>query len=301
MKPDGILVIDKPAGPTSHDMVNRVRRILKTRRVGHAGTLDPFATGVLVVCFGRATRLSQYLSSDDKEYVAKMFLGFETDTGDLTGKMLGEESHAGQILETQIRDVFEEFVGEIEQIPPMYAAKKVGGKKLYDLARQGIEVERRPVKLRISNLELISHTLQKEPRSVTFGVTCSSGTYIRVLAAEIGQRLGSGAHLLELRRTRSGNCRLSDAVTVDELDRYVEDGRLEDVTIDMKAALGLTEVILNDPDVAAVGYGRPVRAGAYLPGGLIAALCGPGGELVGVGEFDEACNEWRPKVVLNPA
>jgi tRNA pseudouridine55 synthase len=253
------------------------------------------------VCFGRATRLAQFLSRDEKEYVAKMYLGFATDTGDLTGRMLGVESHTGQISENQVRDVLEGFLGEIEQVPPMYAAKKVGGKRLYDLARKGIEIERRPVNIRISELELIRHTLREESRSVTFRVTCSSGTYIRVLAADIGQRLGCGAHLLELRRTRSGRCRLGDAVTVDELRTCVEDGRLEDVTIDMKAALDLTEVVLSEEDVVAVGYGRRVATVVGAPHGLMAALCRPDGELIGIGEFDEACSEWRPRVVLNPA
>ncbi len=301
MTPDGILIIDKPAGPTSHDVVDRVRRILKLRRVGHAGTLDPFATGVLVVCFGRATRLVQFLSGDDKEYVARMHLGFATDTGDLTGKMVGQAGDPAEISENRVRDVLSGFYGEIEQVPPMYAAKKIRGKKLYELARKGIEVERSPVNIRISALELISHTLSEESPTLTFRVECSSGTYIRVLAADIGQRLGCGAHLLELRRTRSGMCRLIDAVTLDQLEGLMESGNLEDATIEMKAALGLSEVLVSEGDAMAIGYGRAVKATAAAADGTLTALCRPDGELIGVGEFDEIRGEWQPRVVLCPA
>ena len=183
----------------------------------------------------------------------------------------------------------------------MYAAKKVGGKKLYELARKGIEVERNPVNIRISGLELISHTLSEGSPALTFRVECSSGTYIRVLAADIGQRLGCGAHLLELRRTRSGMCRVIDAVTLDQLEGLVESGNLEDATIEMKAALGLSEVLVSEGDAKAIGYGRAVKATAAAGGGKLGSLCGPDGELIGVGQFDEIRGEWQPRVVLFPA
>src|SRR4051812_37101999 len=152
---DGLLIIDKPEGFTSHDVVAKVRRILKTKRIGHTGTLDPFATGVLVLLIGKATRLAQFLDKDEKEYEAVIQFGYETDTGDRTGTPKTENPNSQPIGVLQLKKVLPEFVGEIKQIPPMYSAKKQGGKKLYELARQGKEVERKPVKVLIKDLELI--------------------------------------------------------------------------------------------------------------------------------------------------
>src|SRR5215831_9405751 len=155
---DGVLIIDKPEGLTSHDVVARVRKILGTRRVGHAGTLDPFATGVLVVCVNRATRLVQFLTGADKEYVATMRLGFATDTGDLTGKPKTPVTDAGNITSDKVNEAFSRFLGPIKQIPPMYSAKKVGGVKLYEMARRGEVIERAPVEVDIKELELCKST-----------------------------------------------------------------------------------------------------------------------------------------------
>src|SRR5215467_13028616 len=153
---DGVLVIDKPEGLTSHDVVARVRKILGTRRVGHTGTLDPFATGVLVVCVNRATRLAQFLTGDDKEYVATMRLGFATDTGDLTGTPKTPVTDAGHITSNNVKEAFSRFLGPIKQIPPMYSAKKVSGVKLYEMARRGEEIERAPIGVEIKKLELLN-------------------------------------------------------------------------------------------------------------------------------------------------
>src|SRR5215475_2179590 len=152
--PDGVLVIDKPEGLTSHDVVARVRKILGTRRVGHAGTLDPFATGVLVICVNRATRLVRFLTGDDKEYVATMRLGFATDTGDLTGRPKTPVTDAGNITSEKVKEAFSRFLGPIKQIPPMYSAKKIGGVKLYEIARRGEEIERAPIVVEIKKLVL---------------------------------------------------------------------------------------------------------------------------------------------------
>ncbi|MBK8314752.1 MAG: tRNA pseudouridine(55) synthase TruB [Acidobacteria bacterium] len=154
MKTDTVLIIDKPEGLTSHDVVSRVRKILKTRRVGHSGTLDPFATGVLVVCVNRATRLVQFLTGENKEYLATMRLGVATDTGDLTGTPISEATDAGSITAESIREALSHFRGRINQIPPMYSAKKIRGVKLYELARKGMEIEREPIEVEISELEL---------------------------------------------------------------------------------------------------------------------------------------------------
>src|SRR5215471_14449199 len=201
---DGVLVIDKPEGLTSHDVVARVRKILKTRRVGHTGTLDPFATGVLVVCVNRATRLVQFLASDEKEYFATIRLGFATDTGDLTGTPKTPVTDTSNITSEKVQGAFSRFLGHIKQIPPMYSAKKVGGVKLYEMARRGEEIERAPVEVEIKALELCDHqesaAKTREPDipsaahiEFSFRVVCSSGTYIRTLAEDIGVSLGVGA------------------------------------------------------------------------------------------------------------
>src|SRR5262245_26948801 len=225
---DGVLVIDKPEGLTSHDVVARVRKILKTRRVGHTGTLDPFATGVLVVCLNRATRLVQFLAVDEKEYFATARFGFSTDTGDFTGTPKTPVTDARNITSEMVQGTFSHFLGHIKQIPPMYSAKKVGGVKLYEMARRGEEIERAPVEVEIKKLELCKPagdpapgfaqaSAQNGPVEFSFRVVCSSGTYIRALAEEIGRLLGVGAHLTKLRRIRAGNCSLDSAVTLEEL------------------------------------------------------------------------------------
>ena len=211
-KLSGVLIINKPCGITSHDVVAEIRRILHTRRVGHTGTLDPEATGVLPVCVGPATKIAQFFLSSDKEYAATMTLGVRTDTQDAVGKVIStvEKLDFG---EKEVESAFSHFVGEIEQIPPMVSAVRHKGKKLYELARQGKEVEREPRRVRILELEIVSCELPQ----VSFRVSCSKGTYIRTLTSDIGDRLGCGAHQSELTRLRSGPFRLSDAITLKEL------------------------------------------------------------------------------------
>ena len=215
---DGALIIDKPAGFTSHDVVAQVRHILHERRVGHTGTLDPFATGVLVIVVGRATRLAQFLSGVDKEYEAVIRLGYATDTGDLTGKPLEPVvSSSHEWSKEQIEAALESLRGEIEQVPPMYSAKKQGGQKLYELARRGEEVERKPVQVCIHAFETIAgNELPKDNLDGTFDlkvrVACSAGTYVRTLAEDFGKRLNVGAHLAELRRTRVGDFNIQQAI-----------------------------------------------------------------------------------------
>ncbi len=292
---DGILIIDKPAGMTSHDVVARVRKILKTRRVGHTGTLDPFATGVLVVCVGRATRLSRFLTGDDKEYLATMRLGFATDTGDLTGHPLGPVADARHITPEMVERAMKDFWGRIQQVPPMYSAKKVGGVKLYEMARRGEEIERAPVEVEIKDLELSGKTEIREDltRDLPFRVVCSSGTYIRTLAEEIGKRLGVGAHLVELRRTRAGSCGIERAQTLDQLAE-VPTVHL----IPMADALSLPTVHLNEDERKAVRCGRSVLRHGDWRAGERAKLCNSRGELVAIAQFDLQNCVWRPIVVL---
>jgi len=209
---DGVLVVDKPCGPTSHDLVDRVRHALRTRRVGHTGTLDPFATGVLPVCVGRATRLARFLSGGDKEYSATVRLGVATTTDDLTGEPLGPPV-AAEIEPHVLSAALGALVGSFDQVPPAFSAKHVGGRRLYELARRGESVPRATSRVTVHDVRLLA----REGDTLEIAVCCSAGTYVRALARDLGERLGTGAHLAALRRTRSGPFDLSQAVSGDDL------------------------------------------------------------------------------------
>ena len=217
----GLILIAKPAGWTSHDVVAKVRSILGIQKVGHTGTLDPDATGVLPVCIGRATKLSQYLLLSDKEYRVTMKLGETTDTLDGSGKRTGGAG-AVCLQEETLRSVLREFVGRVSQVPPMYSAVKIGGVPLYRMARRGIEVERKPREVEIREILL----LNVDQERVTFDVVCSKGTYIRTLCADIGTRLGVGGHMYRLTRTRTGPFSVTDAISLEELESLVRQGLL---------------------------------------------------------------------------
>lgn len=206
---DGILLVDKPAGMTSHDVVDLIRRQFDIKKAGHAGTLDPAATGLLVVLIGKATKLSSKFTSGDKEYEAVMTLGRRTDSGDAEGEILSESDFRG-ITEERIREAFRSFEGETEQIPPMFSAVRHKGKRLYELARKGKEVPREPRKIRIEKLRIDKIALPV----VHFIVRCSKGTYIRKLCDDIGNKLGCGAHLSGLRRVSSGEFSLKDSTAM---------------------------------------------------------------------------------------
>lgn len=219
----GIINIYKEAGYTSHDVVAKLRGILKQKKIGHTGTLDPAAEGVLPVCLGMGTKLCDLLTDKTKTYRAVMLLGVETDTQDTTGKVLCERAVDG-ITEDSIRRIAGQFVGAYSQIPPMYSALKVNGKKLCDLAREGIVVERKPRPVQILSLQIGEI---KFPR-VTMTVCCSKGTYIRTLCHDIGERLGCKACMESLVRTRSGEFQIEDSVTLNEVERLCEEGGLAD-------------------------------------------------------------------------
>ncbi len=219
--PGGFFNINKPGGWTSHDVVDKVRRLFHVQKAGHAGTLDPMATGVLPICVGKGTKVVEYLLAADKEYRAVLRLGEETDTLDATGKILRRTDV--RIAEDELRSVLSDFIGRIEQIPPMYSAIKVEGVPLYMMARAGQKLSLQPRSVTIRFLEMLSF----EDRDVTLEVVCSKGTYIRSLCADIGQRLGCGAHLLRLERRRSGPFRLEDAISIAELEGLVASGKAE--------------------------------------------------------------------------
>jgi tRNA pseudouridine55 synthase len=210
----GVVVIDKPSGLTSFDVVARVRRAFGERRVGHAGTLDPMATGVLPVCVGEATKLVPFLMGGEKVYEAEALLGVTTDTLDATGKVL-DSRDAGRVTVDDVRALLGRFVGEIQQRPPMHSALKVDGRRLYELARAGVEVEREARTIRVHAIDLVSF---RTPR-LELKVRCGKGTYIRSLIADLGDALGPGAHMSALRRTQVGAFTLAEAVTLETLSR----------------------------------------------------------------------------------
>lgn len=213
---NGIILVDKPQDWTSHDVVGKLRGILHERRIGHSGTLDPMATGLLVVFIGRATRAVQFAEADSKEYIAGLRLGITTDTQDISGRVLAESKV--NVTVEELKAALSGFTGEIGQIPPMYSAIKVGGKKLYELARKGQEIERSARRITIHELELMG----MEGEDYILRVRCSKGTYIRTLCHDIGQSLGCGACMSSLRRTKAGAFSVSDAHTIEELVNAAE-------------------------------------------------------------------------------
>ncbi len=219
---NGILNVYKQKGPTSHDVVNDLRHILDIKKAGHAGTLDPQAEGVLPVCLGKATKLSSQLADSGKTYRTVMLLGTVTDTQDLTGKVISES--LVNVTEAEVRDAVSGFVGEYDQIPPMYSARKVQGKKLYELAREGKEVERKPKRVNISSIVIDDISLPE----VTMTINCSKGTYIRTLCHDIGQKLGCGACMESLIRTRVGRFELASALTIQQIKELMSRGELQD-------------------------------------------------------------------------
>lgn len=225
---NGIINIYKEAGFTSHDVVAKMRGICGQKKIGHTGTLDPQAVGVLPVCLGNATKLCDMLTDRSKEYVAELLLGVETDTQDTTGKILREDRDAAaHLTEKEVREAILKFQGDYDQIPPMYSALKVNGKKLCDLAREGLEVERKARRVTIHEIEILSVELPV----VKMRVACSKGTYIRTLCADIGEKLCCGGTMQSLVRTRAGDLCLQDAITLSELQRRKDAGILQDAVI----------------------------------------------------------------------
>lgn len=232
MEPCGIIIIDKPAGITSAGVVARVKRILKVKKAGHCGTLDPFATGVVIICVNRATKLAGFFLKDGKKYEATLELGKETDTQDPEGKVVSTCEVNDFSMET-IRDAFKRFEGDIEQSPPAFSALKHEGTPLYKLARKGKPVQKPPRPVRISRLSILDVDLPE----IRFEVECSAGTYVRTLAADIGTALGCGAYLKELRRTGSSGFSIKEALTISELEETASAGKIREKMIPMGGAL----------------------------------------------------------------
>ena len=287
----GVLVVDKPVGLTSHDVVQIIRNGTNIRRAGHTGTLDPRPSGVLVVLLGPAVRLSEYVSASDKRYQAVLRLGTRTDTYDAEGTVL--ESSPVNITEEQFKESLAKFVGEIEQVPPPYSAIKVQGRRSYDLARSGEEVELAPRKINVYNLELLEWAT---PEAV-IDVYCSSGTYVRSLAHDVGEDLGCGAHLIGLRRTKSGRFSLRDAVPLSKLRDAFDKGNWYQYLIPAAEALSEWPAVeLTSQEVDAIRHGNRIPADASI--GNQARGVSEQGELVALMELVAESNEWKPKKVF---
>lgn len=300
---NGVLIIDKPTDWTSHDVVGRLRKLLKTKRIGHTGTLDPFATGVLVMLVGQATRLAQFLDKDVKEYEATVKLGFETETGDLTGNPKSPESAVRSpqsVSLKEIEEVLPHFLGEIEQIPPMYSAKKVEGKKLYELARKGIEIERKAVKITNYELQIINYESLELMNEFDLKVVCSAGTYIRTLAEDIGRKLGTLAHLTALRRIRAGKFDLSKAITLEQLAEILEDRKISEYLISMNEAIShLPERELDEIEIKEIRNGKKISAIFTENNVQIIRMTDAAKNLLAIGHYNESEKMIQPRIVFN--
>jgi tRNA pseudouridine55 synthase len=287
----GVLVVDKPIGLTSHDVVQIVRKGTNIRRAGHTGTLDPRASGVLVILIGPAVRLSEYVSASDKRYQAVVRLGVSTDTYDADGRV--EQTSPVNVTEEQFENALKHFIGEIEQVPPPYSAVKVKGRKAYEMAREGEEVDLLPRKIQVYNLELLEWA---QPEAV-IDVYCSSGTYVRSLAHDLGEMLGCGAHLVGLRRTKSGRFTLRDAVPLRKLKEQFDNGTWYQLLIPAAEALSDWQAVeLNQEQVEAVRHGHRI-SGEQATSKMVRGISQQG-ELVALMEFDEATHEYQPKKVF---
>jgi len=292
----GVLVVDKPVGMTSHDVVQVIRQGTGLRRAGHTGTLDPRASGVLVILVGPAVRLSEFVSASDKRYQAIIRLGSTTDTFDADGKITSS-SEAVNITEEQFDKVLKTFIGEIEQTPPPYSAVKVQGRRAYEMARQGEEVELAPRKITVYHLEV----LEWAPPEVVIDVHCSSGTYVRSLANDLGKALGCGAYLVGLRRTKSGRFSMRDAVPLRKLQEAFQAGNWYQYLIPAAEALADWPAVELSPDeVEAVRHGHRVKAAPNAQQGMVRGVSTQG-ELVALMELVSGENgqaEWQPKKVF---
>jgi len=274
----GVLPVDKPEGPTSHDVVAMARRALGIRRIGHTGTLDPFATGLLLLCVGQATRLSEYLTGLDKRYEGTARLGVATDSLDRTGRVIAERDWSDH-TEAEIRDAFESQTGSILQAPPAFSAKKVAGRRAYERARAGEAVAPDPVPVVIHSLEVTAI----EGDLVRFRIHCSSGTYVRAVARDAGDRLGVGAHLSALRRIAIGGFDAAGALPIEGLEDA--DAVAAALVPPLDALSHLPRMELDDHDVERVGHGRALPASDWAPAAGPVVLTA-GSRLVALAEVD---------------
>lgn len=287
----GLIIVDKPVGPTSHRVVSIVRQGTGIRKVGHAGTLDPRASGVLVLCLGAATRLSEYLSTDSKRYEAVIRFGSSTETFDSEGEMVRITGAAPQLED--IREVLVEFEGEIEQVPPAYSAIKIQGKKAYELARQGEDVELEPRTVTVYELLFVEY----RPPDLLIEIECSAGTYIRSLANDLGERLTTGAHLASLRRTKAGVFTLEDSVPLPALEVALAAGNWDEYRRPAADALpDLPKLKVRGQELDDIVNGRRIATTGSASG--MARAIGPDGDLIALLEATPEGDRWHPKKVF---
>lgn len=269
---DGILNIDKPVGMTSFDVVARIRKLTKIKKVGHAGTLDPDASGVLPVCIGRATKIIEFLMDKDKTYVVGLSLGRATDTQDASGNTLYEKPVLHN--DTEIVEVIKSFIGRREQIPPMYSAVRVNGQRLYELARKGIEIDRKPRTVTFHRIDITDIVRQQDRVNVTMLVECSKGTYIRTLCHDIGERLNCGGHMFSLRRIKSGPFFIEDSYALEKLEELKDQNNLASAITEIdKVLLHFPEINLTVSDAMKLNNGLVLPGKGLIPG-YIRVYCG---------------------------
>ena len=263
----GVLPVLKPSGWTSHDVVMKVRKILRTKKIGHTGTLDPDVSGVLPICIGRATRVVQFLTECDKEYICTVSIGTATTTEDASGEKIAEDLSMKCFTQKELLDVIKSFEGVYEQTPPMYSAVKVNGKKLYEYARKGQNVERPTRMVKINEMTLLdeNHIFSGEEVCFTFRVNCSKGTYVRTLAVDIGAKLGFPAHMKQLKRTKSGSFKWDDCVTIEEIEQAVQNNQLECILFPLERGVShLPKVVVDAKTILDVRNGKKIHLPVQL-------------------------------------
>lgn len=292
----GVICLDKPEGISSFFAVKKVSRLLGTKKAGHTGTLDPMATGVLVIMLGSCTRFIDFLPESEKSYTARVMLGKSTDTLDITGNVLEEKDV--NVTEDELKKTAEKFLGDILQVPPMYSALRKDGVRLYDLARQGVEVEREPRKVQIKELKIYDF----DGSSFSMDVTCSAGTYIRSLAFDIGASLGTGACLTSLRRTAANGFSIDKSLTLEEIEKHLENEDIEKYILPIENALKNYEAV-----TVSEAQGKRFRNGGELDLNRIHKdfcnslyrIFAPDGSFLGLGEADTENNLLKPKRVFS--
>lgn len=292
----GVICLDKPEGISSFFAVKKVSRLLDTKKAGHTGTLDPMATGVLVIMLGSCTRFIDFLPESEKSYTARVMLGKNTDTLDITGDILEEKDV--NVTEDKLKKTAEKFLGDILQVPPMYSALRKDGVRLYDLARQGVEVERAPRKVQIKELRIYDF----DGSSFSMDVTCSAGTYIRSLAFDIGESLGTGACLTSLRRTAANGFSIDKSLTLEEIEKHLENEDIEKYILPIENALKSYEAV-----TVSEAQGKRFRNGGELDLNRIHKdfcnslyrIFAPDGSFLGLGEADTENNSLKPKRVFS--
>jgi tRNA pseudouridine55 synthase len=290
----GLLLLDKPAGYSSNHALQKVKRLFRAEKAGHTGTLDPFATGLLPICLGEATKFSSYGLEGDKRYLATLKLGITTATGDIEGEILSRKEVT--ISQAEIDDALAKFRGPISQIPPIYSALKVAGKPMYDYARKGLDVERKPRQVEIKELKYVDFSADE----LVIDVTCSKGTYIRVLGEDIGHALGCGAHLSALRRTLSASLTIAQATTIEQLELFTEHQRDEKLLPVDTLAQNIPSIVLESRMVTRLQQGQCQEARPDWPPGIV-RIYDQNNDFIGLAEVTDAQQLIAKRLIAEPA